>query len=209
MTKPLDMATSTTLLFRLRDVSDAEAWDDFVARYSPKIFEWCCRNSLQESDAADVTQQVLLKLVTQMRSFDYDRRRGTFRAWLKTVTTNAVRDLGRKWQNQNVRGTGDTITCEQLKSISDPKALDELSAGIEAQYQQEILREAESRVQLRVQPQTWQAWHGTAVEQKTAVDVAETVGMSVAEVYVAKSRINKMLRQEIQQMESASEGSKP
>ncbi|MCR9198979.1 MAG: sigma-70 family RNA polymerase sigma factor [Planctomycetaceae bacterium] len=207
MTPPLELATSTTLLFRLRDVSDTAAWEDFVARYSPKIFQWCCRNSLQESDAADVTQQVLLKLVTQMRSFEYDRSRGTFRAWLKTVTTNAVRDLGRRWQHQNVRGSGDTVTGEQLKSLADPQALANLTAGIEAQYQQELLKEAEARVQPRVQPHTWLAWQRTAVDQVAASDVAAEVDMTVAEVYVAKSRVNKMLRQEIRQMEAASDGS--
>lgn len=204
MTESLDMATSTTLLRRLRDVSDADAWDDFVNRYSPRVFEWCRRNSLQDSDAADVTQQVLLKLVTAMRSFEYNQQRGTFRAWLKTVTTNAVRDLGRQWQNRNIRVAGDTVTAEQLNSICDPKALNELSERIEAQYREELLREAEARIKIRVKEETWDAWHKTAVEQQKVADVATAVGMTVAEVYVAKSRVNKMLREEVQRMESLS-----
>lgn len=203
MTNSLDMATSTTLLQRLRDVSDAEAWNDFVDRYSPKVFEWCRKNSLQDSDAADVTQQVLLKLVTTMRTFEYDQHRGTFRGWLKTVTTNTVRDLARQWQNRNVRAAGDTVTDEQLNSISAPSALDELSQRIEAQYRDELLREAESRIRVRVKTETWAAWFQTAVEQKKAVDVAATVGMTVSEVYVAKSRVNKMMRDEVQRMEAA------
>lgn len=203
MTNSLDMATSTTLLQRLRDVSDAEAWNDFVDRYSPKVFEWCRKNSLQDSDAADVTQQVLLKLVTTMRTFEYDQHRGTFRGWLKTVTTNTVRDLARQWQNRNVRAAGDTVTDEQLNSISAPSALDELSQRIEAQYRDELLREAESRIRVRVKTETWAAWFQTAVEQKKAVDVAVTVGMTVSEVYVAKSRVNKMMRDEVQRMEAA------
>lgn len=203
MANSLDMATSTTLLQRLRDVSDAEAWNDFVDRYSPRVFEWCRKNSLQDSDAADVTQQVLLKLVTTMRTFEYDQHRGTFRGWLKTVTTNTVRDLARQWQNRNVRAAGDTVTAEQLNSISTPSALDELSQKIEAQYRDELLREAESRIRVRVKTETWDAWYQTAVEQKKVVDVATAVGMTVAEVYVAKSRVNKMMRDEVQRMEAA------
>lgn len=203
MANSLDMATSTTLLQRLRDVSDAEAWNDFVDRYSPRVFEWCRKNSLQDSDAADVTQQVLLKLVTTMRTFEYDQHRGTFRGWLKTVTTNTVRDLARQWQNRNVRAAGDTVTAEQLNSISTPSALDELSQKIEAQYRDELLREAESRIRVRVKTETWDAWHQTAVEQKKVVDVAAAVRMTVAEVYVAKSRVNKMMRDEVQRMEAA------
>lgn len=199
----LEMATSTTLLQRLRDVTDENAWNDFVDRYSPKVFEWCQQNSLQDSDAADVTQQVLLKLVTTMRTFAYDSQRGSFRGWLKTVTTNAVRDLGRQWQRRNIRATGDTVTAEQLNSICDTNALNDLSARIEAQYREELLSEAESRVRTRVNSDTWEAWRLTAVEQLAAPEVAQRIGKSVSEVYVAKSRVNKMMREEVQRMEQA------
>ena len=138
-----------------------------------------------------------------MRTFEYDQHRGTFRGWLKTVTTNTVRDLARQWQNRNVRAAGDTVTAEQLNSISTPSALDELSQKIEAQYRDELLREAESRIRVRVKTETWDAWYQTAVEQKKVVDVATAVGMTVAEVYVAKSRVNKMMRDEVQRMEAA------
>jgi len=203
MTQPSEMATSTTLLTRLRDITDADAWTDFVDRYSPAVFEWCRKNSLQDSDAADVTQQVLLKLVTTMRTFEYDQHRGSFRGWLKTVTANTVTDLARQWQRRNIRATGDTVTAEQLNSIADPSALNALSDQIEAQYRQELLKEAESRVKVRVQPATWDAWYGTAVGQDKVADVAAAVGMTVSEVYVAKSRVTKMMREEVQRMEAA------
>lgn len=203
MSQPTEMATSTTLLRRLHDISDAVAWNEFVDRYSPKVFQWCRNHSLQDSDAADVTQQVLMKLVTTMRSFEYDQHRGSFRGWLKTVTTNAVRDLARQWQNRNVKAAGDTFTADQLNSISSPSALDELSEQIETQYREELLKEAEGRVRARVKSETWSAWKQTAVDQLKAADVAVAVGMTVSEVYVAKSRVNKMMREEVQMMEAA------
>lgn len=203
MTTPSEMATSTTLLTRLRDVADTEAWTDFVNRYSPAVFGWCRNNSLQDSDAADVTQQVLLKLVTTMQTFEYDQHRGSFRGWLKTVTANTVKDLARQWQRRHVKATGDTVTAEQLNSISDPGALDDLSDQIEAQYRHELLKEAEARVKIRVKSATWDAWHRTAVDLQKVSEVAVAVGMSVSEVYVAKSRVNKMMREEVQRMEAA------
>ena len=203
MNDEAEMATSTTLLTRLRDDSDSEAWNDFVIRYSPRVFEWCRRNSLQDSDAADVTQQVLLKLVTTMRTFEYDQHRGSFRGWLKTITTNTVRDLARQWQRRNVKAVGDTFTADQLNSISAPDALNELSEQIEAQYREELISEASARVKGRVQSATWEAWRSTAVDQTKASDVAILVGMTVAEVYVAKSRVNKMLREEVHRLEAA------
>ena len=201
MRDQLEMATSTTLLQRLKDESDTDAWNDFVNRYSPKVFEWCRKNSLQDSDAADVTQQVLLKLVTTMRTFDYDSQRGSFRGWLKTVTANAVKDLARQWQRRNVRATGDTITAEQLSSLADPRALNELTDRIESQYREELLKEVEGRIKARVKSETWAAWQLTAVEQIPAAEAAGHIGMSVSEVYVAKSRVNKMMREEVQKLE--------
>src|SRR5947207_8486533 len=90
--------TSPTLLGRLREApTDQAAWDEFVERYGRKIYAWCRQWNLQEADAEDVTQNVLLKLAEKMQTFDYDRER-SFRAWLKTVTRNAWSDFwsGRK-----------------------------------------------------------------------------------------------------------------
>lgn len=189
-------STSATLLLRLRDLNDQEAWDDFVERYAPQIFRWCRQNSLQESDAGDVTQEVLGKLVSAMRSFEYHPGKGSFRGWLKTVTRNTVIDLSRRWE-QRVRGSGDTIVNESLLQLCEPERLDSLAARIEAQYEQELLAEAESRVKLRVKPQTWEAYRLTAREDVPAAEAALKLGMPISEVYVSKSRVIKHLKQEV------------
>src|SRR6059058_4467466 len=84
--------TSVSLLGKLRtDPADQEAWRDFVRRYGPKILSWCRQWRLQEADAEDVTQTVLVKLAQKLGSFDYDPER-RFRGWLKTITTHALSD---------------------------------------------------------------------------------------------------------------------
>jgi len=196
MTRQTETATSVTLLGRLRDGMDQQAWDAFVQRYAPMIYNWCCRFGLQQSDAADITQEVLLKLVRAMRAFEYDPSRGSFRSWLKAVTGNTVRDLLQSWKRQ-ARGSGDTQDVRRLASIQDPRALNALTAEIEGQYERELLNAAEQQVRARVQPHTWQAYQMTAVDQQPPVDVSAQLGITVAEVYVAKSRVIKMLRREI------------
>ena len=194
-----DLRTSATLLFRLRNLRDQDAWNDFLARYTPRIYGWCRRYQLQETDAADITQEVLGKLVNAMRKFEYDPSQGSFRGWLKTVTQNAIRDLLQSW-SKSARGSGDTRVHSHLGAIQAPDALAELSAEIEAEALQELLREAGQRIQLRVKPATWQAYFLTAVEMQPAADVAKTLEMPVAEVYVAKSRVLKMLRKEVEKL---------
>src|SRR5215216_2109392 len=85
--------TSATLLARLRQLpADEAAWGEFTERYARKIYGWCRGWKLQEADAHDVTQTVLLKLAEKMQSFVYDPTR-SFRAWLKTVTRHAWSDF--------------------------------------------------------------------------------------------------------------------
>ena len=79
-----NMPTSTTLLRRLRDPADKDAWGAFAENYGRHIYAWCRRWHLQEADAEDVTQGLLVKIPTKMRSFHYDPKVGSFRAWLKT-----------------------------------------------------------------------------------------------------------------------------
>ncbi len=194
-----DTPTSGTLLMRLRELDDREAWNEFVERYTPRIYGWCRRYRLQESDAADVTQEVLGKLVKVIRSFEYDPRRGSFRGWLKTVTNNAVRDFMADLSGPD-RGSGDTRIGEVLAAIQDPGAISELTAALEEEAERTLLREAEERVRLRVQPHTWDAYRLLATEGLSAAEVAVRLSMPVAEVYVAKSRVVKSLREEVERL---------
>ncbi|MEM6692601.1 MAG: sigma-70 family RNA polymerase sigma factor, partial [Planctomycetota bacterium] len=116
--------TSLTLLGRVRDLSDQQAWDEFVQVYTPRIFSWCKQNLLQDQDASDVTQEVLMKLVTAMEKFEYQPTRGSFRGWLKTVTTNAVRDLARRRSSSELTGPS---ASEWLDKLTEPDSINELT----------------------------------------------------------------------------------
>ncbi len=199
MQKDFDSKTHSTLLIRLRDLDDKEAWNEFIDRYAPKIYGWCRKYNLQEADAADVTQDVLSRLVKAIRSFAYDRDRGSFRGWLKTITKNLIRDLAQSWTRPG-RGSGDTQVLLDLQALQGPNALKNLASELEAEAERELLREAEERVKLRVLPRTWQAYQQSAVHLKPAAEVAKDLAISVADVYVAKSRVIKMIRQEIEKL---------
>lgn len=198
-------STRQSLLLRVRDLSNQMAWNEFVGLYAPRIHAWCLRWELQESDAADVTQEVLCKLVQALREFEYDRSRGAFRAWLKTITGNTVRDLVRDWKKPG-RARAGSVDDAVLQSLESPAAVDGLMRQIEAAHDQEVLRAAESQVRQRVETHTWDAYRLTAVEQRTPADAARQLGMPIAEVYVAKSRVLRMLREEVRKIDA--EGSR-
>lgn len=200
MSVDFDVPTRVSMFVRLQQ-NQEQAWQEFVQQYGPMIAAWCLRHSLDEAEAADVTQTVLLKLIQVMRKSKYDASKGSFRSWLKTVTNNAVRDLMRTW-NRPGKGTGDSIAHQRLQSLEDPRALEDLNECVDAECRQLMLREAERRVRARVQDFTWQAFEMTAVHRRSPRDVASHLNMQVAEVYVAKSRVIKMLNEEVQRQEA-------
>ena len=189
--------TSVTLLSQVRD-QDQQAWNYFVERYAPRILGWCRQYRLQESDAADVTQEVLIKLVAAMRNFDYESSRGTFRGWLKTVTTNTIRDLLKSWRHRN-RGSGGTVVQEMLASVEAPQTL---ADHLALEHREQLPADAETLVRQRVKDDTWRAYQLTAVKQIPADEAPAQLETSVAQVYVAKSRVIKMLRQEVERLEA-------
>jgi RNA polymerase sigma-70 factor (ECF subfamily) len=187
------------LLGRLRrDPANEAAWGEFVDHYGAKIYEWCRSWRLQEADAQDVTQNVLLKLAEKMKEFTYDPAR-SFRAWLKTITHHAWSDFLRARQRPGL-GSGDSHVADLLQNT---EARADLDQRLEKEYDRELLEEAIVRVRLRVAPQTWQAFRLTALDGLSGAEAARQVPMQVAQVFVARRRVQKMLKEEIARLENA------
>jgi RNA polymerase sigma factor (sigma-70 family) len=191
-----DAPTSPTLLGRLRDLADAQAWKEFVRRYGPGIYGWCRQHGLQDADAQDVTQCVLTKLALALQTFEYDRRK-SFRGWLATVTHNAWCDFLEN-RRKDEQGSGNGRLQQWLESLPAAPCL---ADGLEQEFQREQLDEAITRVGLRVERHTWEAFWLTALEGLSGKAAARRLGISVGAVYVAKSRVQDMLRQEITKLQ--------
>jgi RNA polymerase sigma-70 factor (ECF subfamily) len=188
-----DDDTSATLMMRIhKEPADLRAWDEFVQHYRPMIRAWCLTWGSQASDADDIAQEVLVKLLAAMRKFQYDPSR-SFRSWLKTVTQHAWYDLGKTRRHK-------TGTLEGLiEAIADSRdALADLETRMEDAFEREILELAMRRIEKRVKPATWQAFQLTAIENRPGAEVAKELQMQVAHVFVAKHRVQKMLEEEVE-----------
>jgi RNA polymerase sigma factor (sigma-70 family) len=195
---PHDSGTRVSLLGRLRrDPNDQQAWDEFVEHYGGRIYDWCLRWQLQEADAQDVTQMVLLKLAQKMRDFRYDPSR-SFRAWLKTLTHHAWSDFLESRRRPGL-GSGDSQVGRLLDNLA---ARDDLLQRLDEEFDRELLEEAMARVRLRVAPQTWEAFRLTALEGLSGADAAARIPMAVAQVFVAKRRVQKMIQAELTRLEA-------
>jgi RNA polymerase sigma factor (sigma-70 family) len=188
--------TSVSLLGRLRHETDEAAWREFVQRYGPLILRWCAKWKLQEADAQDITQVVLVKLGEKMRTFSYDPAR-SFRAYLKTLTHYAWCDFLESRRHAAV-GSGDSLVLETLRSI---EARDDLVTHLNSEFDKELLEEAMSRVQQRVEPHTWQAFVLTAVEGVSGATAGARLEMKVGTVFKARSKVQQMLQEELRRLE--------
>jgi RNA polymerase sigma-70 factor (ECF subfamily) len=193
---PPEARTRASLLLQLRQSpGDQSAWAEFVDRYGCQILAWCRRWGLQEADAQDVTQTVLLQLATKLRTFTYDPSQ-RFRAWLKTLTHHAWCDFLSARREQ---GSGDTAI---QKALETTQARDDLSQRLEEAFDQELLEQAVARVRQRLKADTWEAYRLTTEEGLSGVEAAHRLGKQVGAVFKAKSKVQRLLRETVLQLES-------
>ena len=118
MSEPDPGPTQPSLLLRIRDASDAESWRTFVSIYAPLIYRSCRRRGLQDADAADVGQEVLVEVARSIRGFEYMPGRGRFRDWLGAVVKHRV---GRFLDNE-VRGVRGVVVDAPLENLDAGEA---------------------------------------------------------------------------------------
>ena len=180
--------TDSGLLNGVKDPANHEAWEKFIARYGPMIQGWCRHWFSQEAD--DKAHEVLAVLLFRMITFEYDRSKGRFRGWLKTVTQNLMASLKREqWPQVD---DGEESPLDLLEAGED------LAARLAAEFDLELLEQAKDRVRERVHPRTWAAYLATAEEWQKPAEVARQLGMKVGAVFQAKHSVIAMLRQEIE-----------
>jgi RNA polymerase sigma-70 factor (ECF subfamily) len=189
--------TRVTLLHRLNQNPDDQiSWAEFVRVYGPAIRGWLMHRGLQEADAQDVTQNVLLRLTAKLPQFKYDPSK-SFRGWLKTLTHHAWHDFVTE-AGYRTRGSGDTSVLDQLQSV---EAREDLGARVEATFDKELLEMALLRAKDRVAENTWQAFKLTALDGVAPQTVADQLGIRVSQVYLAKHRVQKLVQEEIKTLE--------
>ena len=192
-----DSSTRLSLLGRLRlTPTDEQAWSEFVERYGRQVYAWCRQWRLQEADAEDVTQNVLADLARQMRTFEYQPS-GRFRSWLRTIAHRAWCDLLAS-RKAATTGSGDSAVLGLLHSV---EAGEDLLKHLDSECERELLEAAMNQVRQRVESKTWEAFRLTAQEGLPGAEAAERLGLQVAAVFKAKSRVQKMIREEVAKLE--------
>jgi RNA polymerase sigma-70 factor (ECF subfamily) len=179
--------TPPSLLERLRQSPQRDAWEQFVEMYTPLLVAWTKRLGVDDHEAADLIQDIFTVLVEKLPLFQYDAQK-SFRAWLKTILLN-------RWRNRlRRRRDGKDMGEEALQNVA---ATDELHELEEIEYRRYLARRALELMRKEFQPATWQACWEFVVQDRPAAEVAAELGITVNAVYLAKGRVLRRLREQL------------
>jgi RNA polymerase sigma-70 factor (ECF subfamily) len=183
--------SSASLIKRLQ-ARDPQAWRRFTVIYGPLVLGWSRRAGLQQSDAEDVVQETFQSVATHVRDFRRDRAGDSFRGWLWTIARSKLHDHFRR-QGRQTAAAGGSAAYRRLEELTEGPPTD--LAGQEEMAS--VTRRALSIIQTDFQDSTWRAFWRTAIDRQPAAAVAAELGISVAAVYMARSRVLVRLRQEL------------
>lgn len=184
------MDTSATLLEALQSPESSQSWAILSDLYGPMIRKWLAKNNVAIDDRDDIAQEVLLQVANRIKSFEHSGRKGAFRNWLKQITINCLRNYGRKKANR-LNPVGGTDFRNFLDQLSDPQSV--ASQNWDKQYRKEVLSYLLKVVKQRFQSHVFEAFYQTAVLNQEPRAVAESLEISVAAIYTARSRVLKEL----------------
>ena len=196
--------TRASLLARLKDWDDQKSWRDFFDTYWQLIFAVARKNGLTPTEAEDLVQDVFVELAEKMKSFKYDPAIGTFKGWLCTRTRRRVIDRHRKRARQP-----DTPNFHASEEESTEAAVERLPAADdqswedawEADWQRNLLETAAERAKRKVSARQFQIFDLHVLQDKPAAEVATCLGISSAQVHLAKFRVRAVVQSELRRLE--------
>ncbi|HEY2784060.1 MAG TPA: sigma-70 family RNA polymerase sigma factor [Fimbriiglobus sp.] len=182
-----EFPTSASLLLRVRNPQDSDAWQMFEGIYRPLVLRYCRRRGLQEADAADVAQEVFARVAGAIRGFDYAPERGRFRSWLGTITIHQIHTFQARAGRSPTSGADPAGPAGPADP--DPDWMTE--------FTEHVLAVASERIRGEFEPETWNVFEAVWVRQERPADIARRLGIAVHAVYVSKSRVLKRLEAEV------------
>ncbi len=196
--------TRPSLIRRLGDTEDANAWEEFFAIYGPLVYRFARRKGFQHADAENIVQDVMVAVGKAVDSWEPNPRRGRFRTWLFRIARNLMINFLVRPKYQ-LKGSGDTRVMKWIEEQPDC-SLEETEA-FEHEYRKEVFRWAASRVKQSVSQNHWNAFWLSSVEGLPIAELATKLGISVGAIYIARSRIIVKIKEQVARFDEGTHSS--
>ncbi len=200
------VATRQSLINRLKDWQDQESWREFFQTYWKLIYSVALKSGLTASEAEDVVQETVLSIAKTMPIYEYEREKCRFKTWLMRMTRMRIIDQFRKRGPDFPAGVSSETSLRTgvIEKIADP-APPFLDKVWDEEWQKNLVDAAMERVKRKVKPQHYQIFYLGAVKEMKPAQVARTLGVNIAQVYLVKHRVAAVIRKEIQELEASGE----
>lgn len=189
--------TRVSLILRLHNPKDAEAWEEFVLIYQPFILRIAQRLGMSDANAADASQNTLTRLTEVVHQWSPSKTNATFRGWLYRVARNCMLRQFEK-ENKHMRLLQSEVSREYFDQLSaEPKGGESV---YQLEFQRQVFASAAENIRSQIRHNYWQAFWLTYVKNRDIKEVAHMLKINVSTVYVARSRVLKRIRNEVLRM---------
>lgn len=196
--------TRKSLIARLDNWEDQRTWDDFYQTYWRLIYSVALKSGLRSEEAFDCVQETILSIAKQSKKKMYDPEQGSFKTWLMNMTRWRINDQFRKRKKDTAMSIGfeadDGRKTAIIDRVEDPKG-DTLDRLWDVEWKQNLAEAALDKVKGQVSPKQYQIFDYYVVKQWDAKKVQDLLGVSMAQVYLAKHRVGSVLKKEIAKLE--------
>ena len=191
--------TRKSLLGRLKNWQDNESWADFFNTYWKLIYNFAVQRSLTHQEAEEVVQETVLAVAKSIPNFQYDPAKCAFKTWLLTVTRSKIANQFEKRARRPVavHAGDDSQQTSLLNRLPDEQAQQQWERAWDDEWEKNLMDAAIQRVKRRVSIEQFQMFDFFVLKGWPARDVAKTLGVTIAHVYVAKHRLSKLVKKEI------------
>ena len=193
--------TRRSLILKLADWQDQRNWDEFYRTYWRLIYSVAIQAGLREQEAWDVVQETVLTIAKQAKQNAYDPSRGSFKTWLWKVTRWRICDQFRL-RRKDTASTDAEQGSPPLDLIADAGSDTTFEKIWEKEWQENVMKAALERVKTKVSPKQFQIFDYNVIRGMKAGDVHKKLGVSLAQVYLAKHRVGSLLNKEIRYIRS-------
>ena len=182
--------TQLSMLARVQHTQVGHSWNEFADMYDGMIQRWLQRHGVQAQDADDIRQEVMTVVLRRIGSFEHNGRPGAFRAWLKSITSNCLRDF---WKKKNRRAIGGPDLGEMAAQLEDESS--DQSLLWNAEHDRYIVDHLLEEISQRLSEKSVTIFRRVAIDQEPADVVAEDLGMKLGAVRVAQHRVLNALKE--------------
>jgi RNA polymerase sigma factor (sigma-70 family) len=198
------LPTRVSLLDRIRNWKDDQSWDEFCKMYRRLIHGFARKAGLGEEEAQDVVQETMIAVARTIENFEYDPSQCSFKSWLRHLAQKRIADAYRKKSRQpavQMEPASASNATALAERVPAPESLD-LDGAWEEEWQQRILDAAVARVKAEVSPEQFQVFDFYVLRQMPVKEVAAALGVNIAQVYLAKHRVSRLLKKQVRKLET-------